>query len=166
VGGTIIGGVCLDLIKSSLPRALWISAFFMAAMSIFGGMAFGVVKSVSVYWTLVSLAEVALFGALAPAFWAVMRSVPKVHRPFALALAETFGHLFGEIPGPPGWGAVIAALRPNWKLAMALLSISGAMSTVFFVLGAIMATTLKDGDEGAAGEGAAEEGKGYDAEKR
>ena len=62
---------------------------------------------------LLTLGAFALFMTTAGNTIAIMRSVPREHRPFALALATLGAHLFGDVPSPIVLGALEDALAPK-----------------------------------------------------
>ena len=62
---------------------------------------------------LLTLGAFALFMTTAGNNIAIMRSVPREHRSFALALATLGAHLFGDVPSPIVLGALEDSLAPK-----------------------------------------------------
>ena len=62
---------------------------------------------------LLTLGAFSLFMTTAGNNIAIMRSVPREHRSFALALATLGAHLFGDVPSPIVLGALEDALAPK-----------------------------------------------------
>eukprot|EP00271_Cylindrocystis_brebissonii_P019692 TRINITY_DN6154_c1_g1_i1.p1 TRINITY_DN6154_c1_g1~~TRINITY_DN6154_c1_g1_i1.p1 ORF type:complete len:522 (-),score=74.76 TRINITY_DN6154_c1_g1_i1:235-1800(-) len=132
IGGTVFGGVMLDYLGGTIPRAFQL----MGTVTFIGGVfclgAF-LAPSTAVFIPLLVLGEFFVFAIQGPANIVSMQSVPPSLRALSIALSTVVTHLLGDVPSPPILGALQDATG-NWRISM------GVFTAIFLPAAALWAS--------------------------
>lgn len=141
--GTVIGGVVLDRMGSSIPNACRLCAASVTIGGIFCALSFAVSRSLLQFAPLFAAGELGLFAIQAPSNAIVLWSVPSNLRPLACSLQIVVTHFLGDVPSAPLLGLLQGWLK-NWRLSMSLCAAVLLGSTVLYLVSAKVAHDQPD----------------------
>ncbi|KAF6255645.1 major facilitator superfamily domain-containing protein [Scenedesmus sp. NREL 46B-D3] len=137
VFGSLLGGVALDALGSTLSNANLVCGVSNLVGLVFVLASFLAAQSFAVFIILFAVGELALFMMQAPVNAIGMWSVPPSLRPLAISMVTVSIHLLGDVPSPPLVGAIQSALEAGkapheadaqWRISMSLTSLLLAFS--------------------------------------
>eukprot|EP00891_Asterochloris_glomerata_P005956 jgi/Astpho2/5956/Aster-02438 len=136
---TIVGGVCLDIVGSSLKNAMLLCAWSTLGSFLMIEAAFffpsGSASSFPVFMAIFAVGELCSFAGTAPSSAVNVWAVPQRLRPLASGMGTIASHLLGDVPSPPftGW---LHDVLGDWRPTMNILSALLFPSAVLYFAGA------------------------------
>ncbi|KAK9814346.1 hypothetical protein WJX72_004257 [[Myrmecia] bisecta] len=141
--GTVLGGVVLDRIGSTMPNALLLCAVGLLIGCGFIIFSFAVPRSLALFIPFFAIGELGLFCIQAPMNAVALWCVPTRLRPFAMSVLIVVIHCLGDVPSPPAAGWLQDHIH-NWRLTMSICSLMLLASVAVFLRGSFYARHQPD----------------------
>lgn len=138
VVGTILGGVTLDRVGSTMRNALVICCISNVVGALLLVASFAAASSFAMFVPYFAVGQLALFSIQAPSNAVALWSVPPLLRPFGMAILIICIHLGGDVPSPPALGWLQGKLD-NWRLSMSVCSLFLLLAAAIYAAGAVLA---------------------------
>ncbi|KAL0039798.1 hypothetical protein WJX77_008229 [Trebouxia sp. C0004] len=138
VVGTILGGVTLDRVGSTMRNALVICCISNVLGALLLVASFAAASSFGMFVPYFAVGQLALFSIQAPSNAVALWSVPPLLRPFGMAILIICIHLGGDVPSPPALGWLQSKLD-NWRLSMSVCSLFLLLAAAIYAAGAVLA---------------------------
>ncbi|KAA6424015.1 MAG: sugar transporter spinster transmembrane [Trebouxia sp. A1-2] len=143
VVGTILGGVALDRVGSTMRNALTICCISNVLGALLLVASFAAASSFAMFVPYFAVGQLALFSIQAPSNAVALWSVPPLLRPFGMAILIICIHLGGDVPSPPALGWLQSKLD-NWRLSMPVCSLFLLLAAAICAAGAVLACREPD----------------------
>jgi len=152
LSGTVLGGWVLDRIGSTIPKALTLSSICCIVPGIIAGAGFLLKPSLPLFIVIYSMTLLLLFSLQAPVQATILWSVPPNHRTLANGLSVLIIHLFGDVPAPPLFGALLDEFKHHldmekdeaYSKALCITASVLIIAAFFFLKAALVGRTAKD----------------------
>ncbi|KAL6785341.1 hypothetical protein ACKKBG_A03445 [Auxenochlorella protothecoides x Auxenochlorella symbiontica] len=141
--GTLIGGVALDGMGSSIHNALLLCAAGLAAGCLLLIGAFALASNFVAFMAVLALGQMCLFATMAPSNAVVLWTVPPGLRAPAMSFSVVALHVLGDVPSPPALGFLQGRLR-DWRLSLSLASLLLAAGAACYALATAPARSATD----------------------
>ncbi|KAL2629606.1 hypothetical protein R1flu_014292 [Riccia fluitans] len=131
--GTVVGGLALDRLGSTVPTAFRFLGIcsFVGAVLCFTAFTFSTLLP---FIILFSVGEFFLFATLGPVNFITLHSVHPNNRPIALAMCTVLIHIFGDVPSSPLIGLIQDHIQ-NWRTSSLILTSVLFLSAIFWYSG-------------------------------
>lgn len=142
--GTIIGGLVLDRIGSTIPKALLLCSVCSIVPGVIMTISLLADPSLAVFLVVFSICQIFLFSLQAPAQAAILWCVPPNHRTLANGVSVLAIHLLGDVPAPPLFGALLDYFKHSadleedeaYKRSLAITSLVLILAGFFLLVAA------------------------------
>ena len=132
--GTLLGGVALDFMGSSLRNGMVLCCFGMVTGACCIIVAFLMSPTFGIFCIIFGVGELFLFFTQAPSNALILWSVPAENRPLAISLSVVAMHLLGDVPMPPILG-ILQTWIQQWRVTMSIAALLIVLGGVFYGLG-------------------------------
>ncbi|KAL3133909.1 hypothetical protein ABBQ32_008365 [Trebouxia sp. C0010 RCD-2024] len=143
VMGTILGGVALDQVGSTMTNALAICCISNVVGALMLVLSFAVASSFGMFAPFFAVGQLGLFAIQAPSNAVALWAVPPLLRPFGMAILIICIHLAGDVPSPPALGWLQSKLA-NWRLSMSVCSLFLLLAAAIYAAGGVLARRAPD----------------------
>ncbi|GMH39494.1 hypothetical protein BSKO_07392 [Bryopsis sp. KO-2023] len=169
--GTMLGGLLMDKLGSSIPMSLSMAGVALMVAITFLIPALMVAKKFSYFVAPFSVSTIFIFSVQAPVNAVLLWTVPGDQRALGAAMTLVSVHLFGDVPSPAAYGALLDSLKKisnneaeAYRKTMPIVGLFMLISAIVFLVAAVVSRKAVDHRNDAVGRASGESGRPSDEE--